>query len=650
LSSGEKDHTHLVSQEYMRAKAEQIAQRRQRIICEKKIADRDRLLQELHVHQIELELQNEELRQSQAKLEFTHQQYLDLYNEAPIGYASLDDTGLIVRSNHMLASMLGLEKYTLSGKALAEFMLPLDQNIFRSRFNAFVRQPKDKHIDIRFKVGGDTKDNNFFIGRIQGRRINKGIKASAISHWSETILIVISDVTALKKSEERIQYQAYHDMLTGNPNRNFLYDQLEQSLSLAKRQDTFGALLFMDIDRFKTINDSLGHHTGDLLLIEFTKRVRNCIRKEDTLVRMGGDEFVILLTEQHHDNNAMAVIAQRFSENLVEALAEPLIVEDYNFQITLSIGISIFPFDEEDNLNDVLRQADTAMYQAKNEGLGLSRFFQESMQESARLRMTLEAELRLALLDNQFILHYQPEVDTDGQIHALEALIRWQHPYRGIVSPDKFICVAEDTGLITELGNWVIESVAKQIVEWRQLGVVDSTIKFAINISPKQLESTLFCSYIEQILSDYDIDPECLVFEITESLLMPNKKVACETLKHLSKLNITFSVDDFGTGYSSLSTIDNAPVGQLKIDRRFIKDLHWSVETEEPVKDHQYSLVNAILSLGKALSLDVVAEGVETQQQLLVLKHLGCPHLQGFFFSKPVPSYEIPDILPPAQN
>ncbi|MCG8014827.1 MAG: EAL domain-containing protein [Candidatus Thiodiazotropha sp. 'RUGA'] len=631
--------------EYMRERAEQIAQRRQRITFEKKLADRDRLLQDLHVHQIELELQNEELRQSQAKLEFTHQQYLDLYNEAPVGYASLDDSGLIVRSNQMLASMLGMEKYSLTGKALAEFMLPIDQNIFRSRFNAFVKQPQDKHIDVRFKAGDKQSETSSFIGRIQGRRLDSDNK-SGDKHWSETILIVISDVTEIKKSEEKIHYQAFHDLLTGIPNRASLYERLENALALAKRQHSFGALLFMDLDRFKNINDSLGHHTGDKLLIDFTHRIQQHRRKEDMLFRMGGDEFVILLAEQHHNKNTMAVIAQRFAEHITGSLNEPIILGGHSFQVTLSIGISIFPFQTKDNLNDVVRQADTAMYQAKKEGGALARFFQANMQEMARQRMILEAELRVALVEQQFNLYYQPQMRSDGTIYALEALLRWQHPYRGIVTPDQFIHVAEDTSMIIEIGNWVLETAVKQIITWQQQTLFDPSIRYAINVSAKQLENSSFYTQVKQIIERYKLDPKCLVFEITESLLLPDNKVANDTLKQLSELDITFSVDDFGTGYSSLATIDNAPIGQLKIDRSFISQLQWSQEHDSPKPGNQYSLVNAILSMGKALELEVIAEGVETEEQLKVLTHLGCEYVQGYYFSKPIPIEQIPEIVP----
>lgn len=632
--------------QFMRAKAEEIASRRRSMEYEKKIADRDKLLQELHVHQIELELQNEELRQAQEQLEYTHQQYQDLYNEAPVGYVSLDDSGIIVRANQMLATMLGVEKFTLIGRALAEYMLPQDQAIFRSRFNAFVKQPENKYIDIHFKYGLNKDEGDSFVGRIQGRRIDKDRKIMDDLHWSETMLIVISDVTELKKSEERIHFQAYHDGLTGLPNRATLYDQLDSSLSLAKRQHAFGALVFMDLDRFKNINDSMGHHTGDQLLIEFTRRLRANIRKEDLLVRMGGDEFVVLLAEQHHDNSIMAVIAQRFADHVSESLAEPLIIARQQFQVSLSMGITIFPFHDEDNVNDVVRQADTAMYQAKNDGRGLVRFFHASMQETARQRMTLEAELRVALIEEQFELFYQPQVTMGGELHALEALVRWRHPYRGLVSPDKFIGIAEDTGMIVHLGEWVIENVVKQIVQWRHSNLVGKDVKFSLNVSAKQLESKSFCKRVKHILECYKISPECLVFEITESLLIPNDEIADDMLTCLSETGLTFSVDDFGTGYSSLATIQNAPIGQLKIDRRFIVDLHWQDESvDETDLDRQYLLVKAIISLGESLGIDVVAEGVETEEQARVLQYLGCRYMQGYYFAKALSADEILDVV-----
>ncbi|MES9992177.1 MAG: EAL domain-containing protein [Candidatus Thiodiazotropha sp.] len=629
-------------QQFMRDKAEEIARSREITEYEKKLADRDKLLQELHVHQVELELQNEELRQAQVKLQYTHQQYLDLYNEAPMGYASLDDGGIIIRTNQMLATMLGVEKYKLTGRALAEFMAPEDQTIFRSRFTAFAKHPENKYIDSKFKCLAGSGNESGFVGRIQGRRLDRNETVESAMRWSETLLVVIGDVTELKKSEERIHFQAHHDVLTGIPNRATLYDQLENSLSLAKRQDSYGALLFMDLDRFKTVNDSLGHHAGDQLLVGFTRRMRKHIRKEDMLARMGGDEFVILLAEHHHNNHVMAVNAQRFAEHIMESLSEPLIVDKQPFQISLSIGISVFPFHDEDNVNDVVRQADTAMYQAKSDGRGLVRFFHSSMQESARQRMTMEAELRVAMIEEQFMLYYQPQLTMEGEIHAVEVLVRWKHPYRGVVSPDKFISVAEESGMIITIGEWVIENAIKQIVEWQKDEIVTKDLRFSINISARQLEVTSFCERIEAIIDRYELNPECLVFEITESLLIPNDRIADVTLARLSKIGLTFSVDDFGTGFSSLAVIQNKPIGQLKIDKRFIMGLKQREEINDDVtQSKQHAMVKAILSMASALGLEVVAEGVETEEQKLVLDDLGCRYMQGYYFTKPMPAPEL---------
>ncbi len=626
----------------MREQAEELAQAKLDADSELSETSQNKLLQELQVHQIELELQNEELRQSQALLAYTHQQYLDLYNDAPIGYASLDDTGLIVRANQQLANMLGVEKHTLNGRALAEFMLSQDQAIFRGRFKAFTSQPENKHIDVEFRHVGERREAQSFIGRIQGRRIVSDNVLDRSVHWRETLLVVISDVTELKKSEEKVHFQAFHDGLTGLPNRNTLYDQLDTSLSLAKRHRKFGALLFMDLDRFKNINDSLGHHTGDKLLIEFTQRLRKHIRREDHLIRMGGDEFVILLAEQHADKQVMAFTAQKFAEHLRESLAQPVSVDTHLFQLTLSMGISVFPFQVADSVDDVIRQADTAMYQAKSDGRGLVRFFHRNMQESARQRMTLEAELRLALQEGQFELFYQPQMDVDANLHALEVLLRWRHPDKGLVMPEEFVHVAEENGMIVPLGDWVLKSAIRQIAKWREQDVADAGLKFSINLSAKQLESEHFVERLEAVFGKYRLDPTCLVFEITESLLLPNDDVTRDSLSRLAELGVTFSIDDFGTGYSSLAVLQTAPIGQLKIDKSFVSDLHWDEQIEDEILlEARYALVNAILSLGKALGLEVVAEGVERREQKRILQYLGCQYMQGYYFSDALPVDEI---------
>ncbi|MEJ2424315.1 MAG: EAL domain-containing protein [Candidatus Thiodiazotropha sp.] len=636
---------HAPNQGFMRNASEQLAQRRQRMEYERKIADRDRLLQELHVHQIELELQHEELRQAHLNLEYTYQQYLDLYNGAPVGYISLDDEGQIIRANQKLADMFGVELYRLTDRALIDFVTPQDQDIFQNRFKAFITHPEGNHIDVRFRYGPNKSNERTFVGRIQGHRLDSKQSTNTFNGWKETLLIVISDVTELKKSEDRIRFQAFHDNLTGLPNRAALYEQLENALSLTKRQSAYGAVLFMDLDRFKHINDSFGHHTGDKLLIELSKRLRSHIRKEDLFARMGGDEFVVLLAEQHHKKTVMAVIAQRFAEHLEEALSEPIFIQDQRFQLSLSVGITIFPFHADNNIQDVMRQADTAMYQAKSDGLGQIRFFHALMQESARQRMILETELRLALNERQFELHYQPQFNAQGKLHGLEALLRWRHPYRGLITPDKFISVAEDTGMITAIGDWVLENTARQITAWRKMPI-PNRIRFAVNISAKQLESPTFCERVLHIINEYDLNPHQLVFEITESLLLPNNPTVETTLENLSNYGVTFSIDDFGTGYSALASLRKAHIGQIKIDNGLINELSMCVDDPKPVREEsRFALVNAVLLMGKALDIPVVAEGVNTQDQKKVLTQLGCEYFQGYHFAKPATAEALEEYL-----
>jgi EAL domain-containing protein (putative c-di-GMP-specific phosphodiesterase class I) len=286
------------------------------------------------------------------------------------------------------------------------------------------------------------------------------------------------------------------------------------------------------------------------------------------------------------------------------------------------------------------------MYQAKNDGRGLVRFFHASMQDEARQRMTLEAELRVALMEEQFEIYYQPQMSNDGKLHALEALVRWRHPFRGIVAPEEFISITEDTGMIIPLGEWIIENTVRQISEWQEKKVVSPNLRIAINISGRQLESVSFYDKVDALLKQYKINPNCLIFEITESILLPSDEIVDDVLKRLSSIGLTLSVDDFGTGYSSLATMQTAPIGQLKIDQRFISELSMPDQSNSgPAQDREYALVNAIVSIGNALGLEVVAEGVETEVQKTVLQQLDCHYMQGYHFAKPTTADEIPQLL-----
>jgi diguanylate cyclase (GGDEF)-like protein/PAS domain S-box-containing protein len=608
--------------------------------------ERDQLLQELQIHQIELELQNEELREAHVQLELTHQQYINLYNEAPIGYASLDDTGIIVRCNRTLSTLLGSENELLQGRALAEFMVDEDQTLFRSRFTAFAHKPLDKTIDVRFRQDRKDNQNTRFIGRIQGRRIERSNPGHRQERcWTETLLVVISDVTELKRTEAKIQFQAYHDNLTGLHNRSYLQERLDSALAQARRHGSHGALLFMDLDRFKNVNDSLGHHAGDELLIEFTHRLRSHMRREDLLVRMGGDEFIVLISEQQQDHNACALQAKRLANHLFDTLDKPFQILDNLIQVTISIGITVFPFEKDDRCDDVIRQADTAMYQAKAEGRNQARFFHSKQEQRARQRLMLETEMRTALVKRQFEIYYQPQVSAiDGRILGVEALLRWHHPDRGLLLPHEFIRTMEESGLMVPIGRWIIEQVTQQMAAWRTTGHGDKHRQVALNICACQLNEERFADQVEMILKHRGLDPACLVFEITETLLLPQDSTCQEAMRRLEALGLTFSVDDFGTGYSSLFSLHKSQVGQLKIAQQFVTDLDTTLSGGH--KHRQVlPLIRAIVLMAKELGMSVVAEGVETEAQRQLLLELGCDLMQGFLFAPPMQAEEISELF-----
>lgn len=627
-------------QQQLREAAEQTAKKHLKTLEQQSDNDPKKLLHELQIYQIELEIQNEELRQAQSQLEFTRQQYIDLYNLAPVGYASLDDAGLVWRTNRTLCDLLDMSEDKMTGRALVDLMEEEDKEKFLGRYTAFARKPEGKHIDVRFRGTSTDGSKRSFTGRIQGRRIaamapHYGIKVRR----QETLLVTISDVTELKKSEEQIEYQAFHDLLTGLPNRANLHDHLTLSLAQAQRHRRFGVLLFMDLDHFKNINDSLGHHVGDELLVQFAKRLKDSTRKEDMLVRMGGDEFIILLAEQSSTRGDAAVKGHKLSQHLIEQLDEPLIIGEHHIKTTVSIGITIFPFNQEDDVSDVIREADTAMYQAKSLGRNQAAFFHAEMRERANTRLTLETELRaaMALEHEQFELYYQPQVDLKGELRAIEVLLRWNHPTKGIVGPNKFIPIMEETGLIEPLGNWVLDKACQQLRSWIDAEIFPAEAGIAINVSAKQFQINHISDSVKETLRKHEIPSYMLVLEITESLLLPDVHAIHTELEHLAQLGLTLSIDDFGTGFSSLSVLQHAPIGQLKIDSRFIKKLE--------KKSTDSALVRAIISMGKELGMEVVAEGVETEGQRASLEALKCDLLQGYLFSRPIPVDQMSKLL-----
>ena len=436
---------------------------------------------------------------------------------------------------------------------------------------------------------------------------------------------VFSDITKRKNDEAQIVRQAYYDELTELPNRTLLSDRLNLAIVSADRDEQMIALLFIDLDRFKYVNDSMGHEYGDDLLRQAAQRFNDCVRETDTVARFGGDEFVILLHNVKSEGDAAHVAAK-----LIERLSTPFYLAEREVVIGASIGIAMHPGDAN-TADTLIRNADLAMYKAKQSGRNQAHFFTAAMQEHANQRMTLEQDLRHALSRNQLEVFYQPVVQgRSGRMTGVEALLRWHHPERGLVSPDQFIPLAEETGLIGAIGEWVLETACAQLKNWSDRGL---HLYLSVNISERQRELGLDADVVKNILQRYKINPEQLVLEITEGLLLQDSEDTIDWLKGFKRIGVHLAIDDFGTGYSSLSYLKRFPVDTLKIDREFVRDLN--------ADRYADSLVSAIISMAASLELRLIAEGVETEAQRATLSQQGCQFMQGYLFCRPLPAAEL---------
>ncbi len=434
------------------------------------------------------------------------------------------------------------------------------------------------------------------------------------------------DITDRKTAEERIQFLAYFDALTELPNRTLLKDRLIKALAGARRRGDKVGLLFMDIDHFKLINDSLGHPIGDRLLKDIAARIKRCIREQDTVARVGGDEFVVVLSGVR-DAAEAALAAAR----IAKAIAGTFVVNDHSINTGCSLGISIFP-EHSDDCDTLIKYADQAMYWAKENGRGNFQFFNEDMNTQVVQRLTLENDLRLAIEREEFFLMYQPQMDiASGNIIGLEALIRWQHPTLGLVPPNEFIPITEKTGQILPIGEWVLKTACTQARKWLDSGIY--SVPVAVNVSAVQFRQEGFCELIKRVLRETGLPPQYLELELTESLLLSNEDLMFSVLRELKEMGLTLAIDDFGTGYSSLSYLKQFPVNKLKIDRSFIRNI--------PIDPDDGAITEAIISLAKSLNLRVIAEGVETEAQIAFLREHHCDEIQGYYFSKPISGGEV---------
>lgn len=480
-------------------------------------------------------------------------------------------------------------------------------------------------------------------GEIWDRRKNgeiypKMLTIKAVTNASGTVTHYVGthqDITERKAAEAEINKLAFYDALTGLPNRRLLLMRLKQALASSARNGREGALLFIDLDNFKQLNDTRGHDIGDLLLQQVAQRLESCIREGDTVARLGGDEFVVMLEDLSGHAREASALTEAVGEKILVTLGQPYQLDSKPYRSTPSIGATLFN-SEQQTIAELLKKADIAMYQAKKSGRNTLRFFDAQMQDAINTRASLEEELRQALEKQQFHLYYQIQVDGSQRPLGAEVLIRWMHPERGIVPPLQFIPLAEETGLILPIGLWVLETACAQIKVWEQDERTRDLV-LAVNVSARQFGQANFVAQVQAVVQRHAIDPTRLKLELTESMLVENISDIIASMTALKKIGIQFSLDDFGTGYSSLQYLQKLPLDQLKIDQSFVRDMTVDVGDN--------AIVQTIIAMAKVLNLDIIAEGVETEEQHQRLHFLGCDHYQGYLFSKPVPIEQFEVLL-----
>lgn len=471
-----------------------------------------------------------------------------------------------------------------------------------------------------------------------------GEKLIIESHWTlmyddlgqpQTVFTINTNITDRKAATDKIQSLAFYDPLTKLPNRTLLLDRLKQALVASARSHHYGALLFLDLDNFKSLNDTLGHDIGDLLLNQIGERLKTCVREIDSVARFGGDEFVVLLEDVSKTEKEAALFTTKVAEKVLATLNQPYSLREFEHLSTASIGITLFS-NQDDNLNDLLKRADLAMYQAKALGRNTFRFFDPIMQSEISSRVLLESDLRQSLSKHQFSLHYQAQLNDKSEVVGAEALLRWHHPVRGMVSPALFIPIAEETRMILAIGHWVLETACTKLVSWAKQPNT-SMLTLAVNVSERQFRQPEFVEQIFNILDHFGANPNRLKLELTESLFAENVEDIIDKMHRLKQRGISFSLDDFGTGYSSLSYLKRMPLDQLKIDQSFVRDI-----LDDP---NDAAIAYTIIGLAKSLDLEVIAEGVETEAQRRLLHEHDCNLYQGYLFSKPLPADAFEDFI-----
>ncbi len=565
-----------------------------------------------------------------AQLKESERLHRYLVNTSPDIIYILDKDGHFTFINERIESLLGFEKTELIGKHYSILVHHDDLEAARYVFNERrIGKRASTNVELRLKCKDDGAPRFFETRTVPIELSSMGIYNTGADKKKTYLGTygVARDITERKVAEDTITFQAYHDLLTKLPNRALLRDRLGLAISQAKREREMLAVMFLDLDRFKNVNDTLGHMIGDELLQQVSNRLRSCVREGDTLARFGGDEFALLLPKINHSREDVETIASK----IINVLKQPFMVDGHELYVSTSIGISLYPQDGI-NMDTLIKNADIAMYHVKGQGKNGYQFYSNDMNKPYFKHLSMETGIHKALENEQFSLVYQPQINLKtGDIVGVEALLRWEHPEHGNISPSEFIPFAEESGLIVKIGEWVLETALKELKGWRDAGLPE--IRMSINMSARHIAEKNFVQSIRTILRRHELPGDALEIEITENAIMDDMDDIVRKLKQLADMDVTIAIDDFGTGYSSLSYLHKLPIQTLKIDRTFLKESRYAKD------DH--TIVNTIVAMAKGLHLNVIAEGVETRSQLDYLREIECNEAQGFLFGKPL----TPDII-----
>jgi diguanylate cyclase (GGDEF)-like protein/PAS domain S-box-containing protein len=562
-------------------------------------------------------------REMQQQLRASEEKFRSILRNASDGIHIVDGDGNVIEASNAFCAMLGYSREEMLGMNISQWDTQFAGADPREELGRRLAGPVRSQSEARHR----RKDGSVFDVEVSGFPLELD---------GRPVLFNSSrDITERKASEMRIQHLAFYDLLTDLPNRRLFGDRLRQVLSSSARSGRYGALLLIDLDNFKTINDSVGHLSGDLMLKQIASRLSAFVRKNDTVSRLGGDEFVVLLSDLSENDKDAVIRAKAVGEKILQVLSQPYRLGAREFRSSCSVGITMFTGNGL-SAEELIKQADIAMYQAKNGGRNNLRFFDPEMQADINARASLESDLHKAIEEQQFALYYQMQVDSAGRAVGAEGLIRWMHPKRGLISPAQFIPMAEATGLVVSIGQWVLEAACAQLRLWRQ-DPLTRDLFLAINVSSKQFRQADFIEQVRSAARRHDIDPKLLKLELTESMLLDNIEETIAIMHALKEIGVSFALDDFGAGYSSLQYLKRLPLDQLKIDQSFVRDI--------AVDSSDHAIVRTIVAMAKSLNLGVIAEGVETATQHHLLLEIGCLHFQGYFFAKPVPAHELGELF-----